>query len=176
MTPATSNRQVSDAACLRIIAASVADVGMPDTADQLRAIAERLETNPSAEGDIKRYTFKGGDAIRINAEEDPAGDWCLAKDAYAIAAARAALRADLGNTQRELETWKELAQNAEAALRSTPSATDVLKDRLFCLEDALRPFAMQADTMYHLKDDEKVCGMYVAWFRYAAKMMEPSST
>ena len=47
--------------------------------------------------------------------------------------------------------------------------------RIFCLEDALRPFAMLADTMYHLKDDDKVCGMYVAWFRYAAKVMHESS-
>ncbi|HEU4344772.1 MAG TPA: hypothetical protein VFU31_24755 [Candidatus Binatia bacterium] len=40
----TDATQLSDAACLRIIASSVAEGGMPDTADQLRAIAERLES------------------------------------------------------------------------------------------------------------------------------------
>jgi hypothetical protein len=49
------------------------------------------------------------------------------------------------------------------------------EDRVFCLEDALRPFAMQADTMYHLKDGDKVCGMYVAWFRTAAQMMNEAA-
>lgn len=49
---------------------------------------------------------------------------------YAVDAARHLLRVeventqeDLGNAQRELQTWKELAKNAEAELRSIRSAT-----------------------------------------------------
>lgn len=53
--------------------------------------------------------------------------------------------------------------------------TEDAEARIYCLEDGLRPFAMQADSMYHLKDEDKVCGMYVAWFRYAASLMFPAS-
>ncbi len=48
-------RSVSDAACIRIIAASVAEVGMPDTADQLRAIAERMEASPTVSHDLRTF-------------------------------------------------------------------------------------------------------------------------
>jgi hypothetical protein len=36
---------------------------------------------------------------------------------------------------------------------------------------ALRPFALWADSMYTLKDDDKVCGIYVRHFRDAAKVV-----
>lgn len=36
---------------------------------------------------------------------------------------------------------------------------------------ALRPFALWADSMYTLKDDDKVCGIYVRHFREAAKLL-----
>jgi hypothetical protein len=63
-----------------------------------------------------------------------------------------------------------------ADMRGLPSLSGPShEDRVFCLEDALRPFAMQADTMYHLKDGDKVCGMYVAWFRTAAQMMNEAA-
>lgn len=51
---------VSDAACLRIIAASVAEVGMPDSADQLRAIAESLEGKAMEAHDRAAYRFMTG--------------------------------------------------------------------------------------------------------------------
>ena len=39
------------------------------------------------------------------------------------------------------------------------------------LIEALRPFAMQADTMYHLEDKEKVCGVEVRHYRRAFKII-----
>ena len=36
---------------------------------------------------------------------------------------------------------------------------------------ALRPFALWADSMYTLKDEDNVCGIYVRHFRDAAKMV-----
>lgn len=54
--PDSSDGQlVTDAACIRIIAASVAEVGMPDSADQLRAIAGRLEIAANECGCAETY-------------------------------------------------------------------------------------------------------------------------
>jgi hypothetical protein len=39
------------------------------------------------------------------------------------------------------------------------------------LLNALRPFALWADSMYTLKDDDKVAGIYVRHFRDAAKVV-----
>ncbi len=50
-----------DARCLRIIAAGLIGVGMPDTADQLRAIAERLEAAPLV--DIRRSIMARNEKI-----------------------------------------------------------------------------------------------------------------
>lgn len=66
-------------------------------------------------------------------------------------------------------TTREYAVLRDIAL--LPEGRDALEARIFCLEDALRPFALWADSMYTLKDEQKVCGIYVRHFRDAAKVM-----
>lgn len=71
---------------------------------------------------------------------------------------------------------KVRAYLAQSVRPEAARTTQEAEARIFCLEDAVRPFALHADTMYHLKDGDKVCGMYVAWFRHAARMLNDKST
>lgn len=60
---------------------------------------------------------------------------------------------------------------ADAVIRERGEAA-----RESILADALRPFALWADSMYTLRDDEKVCGIYVRHFREAAKVLHSRAT
>ena len=66
-------------------------------------------------------------------------------------------------------------EDAEDFVKWLNERLNVQSHRATCLENALRPFAMWADSMYTLKDDDKVCGIYVRHFRDAARCFEVGS-